>query len=81
MLHHWDMIDTKDHRRHPPGDFDITSIPLIFTILDTFQQSLVSFEGTLTGDFDKVCHDIIDSPLHQIYFCEAVKVDVSKTKE
>ena len=36
MLHHWDLIGTVD----PPGEFDIASILLICTSLDSYHQAL-----------------------------------------
>jgi hypothetical protein len=53
MLHHWDMIVTKDATVDPPDEFDIASIPLICTSLDSYYQALKSFEGTHTYNDDK----------------------------
>ncbi len=36
MLHHWDMIVTKDATVDPPGEFDIAYIPLVCTSLDSY---------------------------------------------
>jgi hypothetical protein len=40
MLHHWDMIVTRDATVDPPGEFDIASIPLVCTSLDSYYQAL-----------------------------------------
>ena len=36
MLHHWDMIVTKDATVDPPGEFDIAYIPLVCTSLNSY---------------------------------------------
>ena len=35
MLRHWDMIDYKT----PPGDFDITHVPLLCSGMDSFESA------------------------------------------
>ncbi len=79
MLHHWDMIVTKDTTVDPPGEFNIASIPLVCTSSDSYYQALKSYLGTNTNkDFcspnQNLCH-------HQLSFCEAVKVDMSKKND
>ena len=83
MLCHWSMIDTLD----PPGEFDIASIPLLFTSWDSYQQALASFKGTLPGSYednvelDVLCKDPKLKRHHKLCFCDAVKVDSLKMNE
>ncbi len=83
MLHHWDMIVTKDVTVDPPDEFDIASIPLVCTSSDSYHQALESFEGTHTfnDDDDKFCVQPKQVVHHKSSFCEAVKVDMSKMNE
>jgi hypothetical protein len=79
MLHHWGMIVTKDATVDPPGEFNIASIPLVCTSLDSYYQALKSSLGTHTNkEFcspkQNLCH-------HQLSFCEAVKADMSKKND
>jgi hypothetical protein len=84
MLQHWEMIDYQAHRINPPGDFDITQVPLLCSGMDSFQRAQASFQATLTNrannNVDEVCHSKGEKQ-GELEFCEAVKVDVSKTKE
>jgi hypothetical protein len=77
MLHHWDMIVTKDATVDPHGEFDIACIPLVCTSSDSYYQALKSFKGTHTNIDEEICSPKEDLH-HQISFCEAVKVDMSK---
>ena len=85
MLRHWEMIDSQDHRITPPGDFNITPIPLLCSGMDGFQRAQALFEATLTNrgnnDVDEVCISDTGDKYGELEFCEAVKVNVSKTKE
>jgi hypothetical protein len=84
MLRHWEMIDDQDHRINPPGDFDITHVPLLCSGMDSFQRAQASFQATLTNrgnnNVDEVCHSVKGEKEGELKFCEAVKVDVSKTR-
>jgi hypothetical protein len=79
MVHHWDMIVTKDATVDPPGEFDIASIPIICTSLDSYYQALTSYLGTHTNE--DVCSPKQNLFHHQLSFCEAVKIDMSKMNE
>ena len=79
MLHHWDMLVTKDATVDTPFEFDIASIPLVCTSLDSYCQALKSYLGT---HIDKdLCSPKQKLRHHQLSFCEAVKVDMSKKNE
>ncbi len=68
-----------------PGDFDITHVPLLCSGMDSFQRAQASFEATLTDrasyNINEVCISVTGDKEGELEFCEAVKVDVSKTKE
>ncbi len=76
MLRHWVMIDNQDNIKNPPGDFDITHIPLLCSGMDSFQRAQASFEATLTDranyDFDEVCYSVTGDKEGELDFCEAV---------
>jgi hypothetical protein len=83
MLCHWDMIGNLE----PPGKIDITYIPLVCTSLDSYHQALALFKETLSGsyedkdEFDVWCEGPRLMPHYKSSFCDAVKVDISKTNE
>ncbi len=52
MLHHWDMIVTKDATVDPPGEFNIASITFVCTSSDSYYQAMKSYLGTHTKDKD-----------------------------
>ena len=85
MLRHWEMIDNQDHPINPPGEFDITHVPLLFSGMDSFQRAEASFRANVTesgnDDLHEVCISVLGVKDGEFQFCEAVKVDVSKTKE
>ncbi len=83
ILRHWEMID---HEHHPKNTFDLSHIPVLYSGMDTFGRSQSSFlaTSTHTGDNDRdriVCSRVNGVKKGEEEFCEAVKVDVSKTKE
>ena len=83
MLRHWDMICTAVS----PGEFDIKSIPLICTSLDSNHQALASFNEPMPAshedhvEFNAFC-DTDDENLYclcyESSFCEAVKLTCQK---
>ena len=80
MLHHWDMIVSKDDAPvDTPFEFDIASIPLVCTSSDSYYQALKSYLGTQTDE--DMCSPKQNHRHHQFSFCEAVKVDMSKMNE
>ena len=75
-----------DHQDHPMNTFDLSHIPVLFSGMDTFGRAQASFLETLTniGDIDldrNVCSRVNGVKKGEEEFCEALKVDVSKTKE
>jgi len=83
MIRHWEMIDHEDH---PMNTFDLSHVPVLFGGMDTFGTAQASFLATLTniGDNDRdrmFCSKVNGAEKGEEEFCEAVKVDVSKTKE
>jgi hypothetical protein len=75
MLCHWNILRTHDADWEVP----MTSLPLLFTSIESYEASKTSFENSL---------DRMDDVLHYPYFCsnkrfgeynfcEAVKVDLS----
>ena len=81
MLHHWNMIVTRDAAVDPPGESNIASMSLVWTSLDSYHQALRSFEGTHTYNNDKFCVYLKQYVHHKSSFCEAVKVNKSETNE
>ncbi len=79
MLDHWDMLVTKDATVDTPVEFDIASIPLVCTSSDSYFQALKSYLGTHTDE--DLCSPKQNLLHHQVSFCEAVKVDMSKMNE
>ena len=80
------MIDHEDHPSNPPGVFDLSHVPVLFSGMDTFGRAQASFLATLTNisdnDRDRLfCSKVNGAKKGEEEFCEAVKVDVSKTKE
>jgi len=80
------MIDHEDHPSNPPDAFDLSHVPVLSSGLDTFGRAQASFLATLTniGDNDRdtmFCSKVNGAKKGEEEFCEAVKVDVSKTKE
>jgi hypothetical protein len=55
ILRHWEMIDHHDHPINPPGDFDLSHVPLLFSGMDTYVRGQALFEATLMniGDNDR----------------------------
>jgi len=83
ILRHWEMIDHKDHLMNT---FDLSHIPVLFSGMDNFGRAQASFLATLTNIGDNDCDRMFCSKVNgakkgEEEFCEAVKVDVSKTKE
>jgi hypothetical protein len=74
MLRHWDMIDYKP----PPGDLDITHVPLVCSGMDSFERAQALFRANNYVD-DFTCISL--EKKGEFEFCEAVKVDVSRLKE
>jgi len=75
-----------DHEHHPMNTFDLSHIPVLFSGMDTFERSQASFLATFTNignsDHDRLfCSKVNGAKKGEEEFCEAVKVDVSKTKE
>ncbi len=86
ILRHLEMIDDEDHPSNPPGVFDLSHVPVLFSGMDTFGSAQASFQKTLTNisdnDRDRLfCSKVNGAKKGEEEFCEAVKVDVSKTKE
>jgi len=80
------MIDHKDHPSNPPGAFDLSHVPVLFSGIYTFGRAQASFLATLTNigdnDHDRMfCSKVNGAKKGEEEFCEAVKVYVSKTKE
>jgi len=83
IVRHWEMIDHEDH---PMNTFDLSYVPVLFLGMDTFGRAQASFLATLTntGDNDRdrmFCSKVNGAKKGEEEFCEAVKVDVSKSKE
>jgi len=84
ILRHLEMIDHEDH---PVNTFYISHIPVLFSGMDTFGRAQASFLAALTKNIgDKNSQRMFCSGAHgskkgEEELCEAVKVDVSKTKE
>ncbi len=81
MLHHWDMIVTKDATGVPPGKIAIAFIPLVCTSLDAYHQAMNSFQGTHAFNNNKFCAYPKQDVHHESSFCEAVKVNMSKIND
>jgi len=86
ILHHWEMIDHQDHPIHSIAAFDLSHVPVLFLGMDTYVRGQASFLATLTniGDNDRdgiFCSRENGAKKGEHELCEAVKVDVSKTKE
>jgi hypothetical protein len=87
ILRHLEMIDHQDHPINPPGDFNLSQVPVLFSGMDTYARGEASFLESVTkiGDNDReamfFCSRVNDLKTGEHEFCEAVKVDVSKTKE
>ena len=86
ILRHWEMIDLHDHPKKPFGDFDLSHVPLLFSEMDTYVRGKTSFQATLMNIADKNGEQMFCSRENGVkkgehQFCEAVKVDASKTKE
>jgi hypothetical protein len=86
ILRHLEMIDHEDHPSNPPGVFDLSHVPVLFSGMDTFGSAQASFLETLTNisdnDRDRLfCSKVNGAKKGEEEFCEAVKVDVSKSKE
>jgi hypothetical protein len=73
------MLVNMDATVDTPGEFDIASIPLICTSSDSYYQALKSYLGTHTDE--DFCSPKQNLRHHQLSFCEAVKVDMSKMNE
>ena len=81
------MIDHKDHPINPPGAFNLSQVPVLFSGMDAYVQGKASFLESVTtigaNDCDGMffCNRGNDFKTGEHKFCEAVKVDVSKAKE
>jgi len=80
------MIDHEDHPIHPPKAFDLSHVPVLFAGMDTYVRGQASFLATLTniGNNDRdgmYCSRANGAKKGEHELCEAVKVDLSKTKE
>ena len=83
ILRHLEMIDHEDH---PMNTFDLSHVPVLFSGMDPFGRAQASFLATLTNISDNdrdtmFCTKVNGAKKGEEEFCEAVKVDVSKTKE
>jgi len=83
ILRHLEMIDHVDH---PMNTFDLSHVPVLFSGMDPFGRAQASFLATLTNISDNdrdtmFCTKVNGAKKGREEFCEAVKVDVSKTKE
>jgi hypothetical protein len=86
ILRHWEMIDLHDHPKKPFGDFDLSHVPLLFSEMDTYVRGKTSFHATLMNIGNNNGEQMFCSRENGVkkgehQFCEAVKVDASKTKE
>ena len=83
MLRHLEMIDHEDH---PMNTFDLSHVPVLFSGMDPYGRAQASFLATLTNISDNdrdtmFCTKVNGAKKGEEEFCEAVKVDVAKTKE
>ena len=84
---HLELIDHQDHPINPPGAFNLSQVPVLFSDMDIYERGQASFLASLTsiGDNDRddmfFCSRANSAKKGEHEFCEAVKVDVSKTKE
>jgi hypothetical protein len=77
---HWGLFDTDK----PPGELDLSLMPMLFSSMDTFQRALASFEASLGDEDNNVGGECAGSGGYQTHveaFCEAAKVDIAKTNE
>ena len=75
ILRHWEMIDHQDHPINPPGAFNLSHVPVLFSGMDTYVRGQSSFLATVTniGDNDRdgmFCSRGAKKGEHE--FCEAV---------
>ncbi len=80
IVRHWGLFDTDKS----PGELDLSLMPMLFSIMDTFQQALASFEASLADEDDNVdggCAGSVGYQTHIEAFCEVAKVDIDKTNE
>jgi hypothetical protein len=84
MLHHWDINVTKDSTEDNLASIplDIASIPFVCTSSDSYYQAMNSHNQALKDkDYESFCSPNEGRRHHQLSFCEAVKVDMSKINE
>jgi hypothetical protein len=87
MLRHLEMIDLKEDTINPPGAFNLSHVPVLFSGMDTYVRGKASFLESVTTIGDNArygmffCNRGNDLKTGEHEFCEAVKVDVSKAKE
>jgi hypothetical protein len=84
MLHHWDMIVTKDATVDNIASIplDIASILFVCTSSDSYYQAVNSHNQALKDKDDESFCSPNEGHRHgQLSFCEAVKVDMSKINE
>ncbi len=61
---------------------DIASIPFICTSSDSYYQAIISdYQAMKDKDYESYCSPKEGCPNYQFFFCEAVKVDMSKVNE
>jgi len=85
ILRHWEMIDHQDHPINPPGAFEISHVPLLFSGVDTFGRAQVSFLATLTeiGDNDHdgmFCSDEKGEKMANTNFVKRLKLMCQKQR-
>jgi hypothetical protein len=77
IVRHWGFFDIDK----PPGESDLSSMPMLFSSMDTFQWALGSFEDSLDdkdGNFGGWCVGSVGYQTHVEAFGKAVKVDIAR---
>jgi hypothetical protein len=76
MLYHWNMIEPHDEQIHR----ELMLMPLLFASYENYVRSSISFqEGLNWMENLNICQK--PTKYGQAMFCEAVKVDMKKSKE